>query len=146
MLYFAYGSHMDPQQMERNCPNYQYIGMGELKDYHLGVFLSTLERDKSVLGVTEAKGKSVWGVMYEINDHHLKTLDEITGYNKDLSEKIQVEITMKKNTFQGFTYLYYKESTEKFSLSYKNTILSGAAFWNLSASYIHELKGMLENL
>src|SRR5436309_7522291 len=35
MLYFAYGSNLDPEQMSARCPSHRVIGLAELKEHRL---------------------------------------------------------------------------------------------------------------
>lgn len=71
MMYFAYGSNMNVDQMARRCPGAEIIGTAKLPAHHL-VF-------KGVADCVPG-GKYIDGVVWNINIQHLYTLDRYEGY------------------------------------------------------------------
>ena len=75
MLYFAYGSNLDPQQMTRRCPGATVVGVAELKDHRLTFPLTSHDWGGGVASVGVAHGVSVWGVVYDLSEANLTALD-----------------------------------------------------------------------
>ena len=82
MLYFAYGSNLDPTQMRLRCPQARYVGKARLDGYRLCFPRWSTIRASAVVGLEPAAGEVVWGVLYEVGGSDLARLDEREGYHK----------------------------------------------------------------
>jgi gamma-glutamylcyclotransferase (GGCT)/AIG2-like uncharacterized protein YtfP len=82
MLYFTYGSNLDPTQMRLRCPQARYVNKARLDGYRLCFPRWSKIRASAVVGLEPAAGETVWGVLYEIGDGDLARLDEREGYDK----------------------------------------------------------------
>ncbi len=80
MLYFAYGSNLNHEQMLDRCPGYRAVGMAELRDYRLVFPLHSHTWEGGVASVQPAHGESVWGMVFELTDSDLEALDRYEGY------------------------------------------------------------------
>src|SRR5882762_7493031 len=80
MLYFAYGSNLDPQQMTRRCPGHTVVGMAELRDHRLTFPLTSHDWGGGVASVGVAHGSSVWGMVHTLSDDDVKALDHYEHY------------------------------------------------------------------
>jgi hypothetical protein len=68
MLYFAYGSLLDPAQMEGLCPDARRVGAGRIP-HHALCFTGKSERwggGTATIGL--APNRDLWGALYEIDD------------------------------------------------------------------------------
>jgi gamma-glutamylcyclotransferase (GGCT)/AIG2-like uncharacterized protein YtfP len=66
---------MDEASMRQRCPEAQYLGVGYLENYQL-VFTGFLEkRNRGGADIIKLKGSQVWGLLYELSDSDLATLD-----------------------------------------------------------------------
>jgi len=79
MLYFAYGSNMDPVQMSERCPGGAALGAARLDGWRL-----TFTRDSPAWGggvghIERAPEDVVWGVLWDLTTEHLNALDEYEG-------------------------------------------------------------------
>ena len=72
MYYFAYGSNMNIAQMRLRCPGAISRGYAALVDWRLV--------ERCYADIDEAPGYEVNGVLWEINHHHLRLLDQYEGY------------------------------------------------------------------
>jgi len=76
-LYFAYGSNLWIQQMERRCPSSRVVGAGRLVDHRLTFFG---ERSGwgpgGVADGAPAPGQVLYGAVYSLPDHDLRALDD----------------------------------------------------------------------
>jgi len=80
MLYFAYGSNMDPAQMRQRCPGSRALGIGVLRDYGLCFPRQSHKRGCGVASIEPAEGKETWGVVYRMTAADLASLDRFEGY------------------------------------------------------------------
>jgi gamma-glutamylcyclotransferase (GGCT)/AIG2-like uncharacterized protein YtfP len=80
MLYFAYGSNMDAEQMKSRCPGHRVVGLAELRDHRLTFPLTSHSWGGGVASVSVAHGESVWGVVYDLTDADVAELDRYEGY------------------------------------------------------------------
>lgn len=71
-LYFAYGSNLNKEQMERRCPGATALGPAILKDHRL-IF-------RSVADVEPAKDREVQGGLWLITTECLNALDRYEGW------------------------------------------------------------------
>lgn len=86
-VYFAYGSNLWIDQMNRRCPEHKYIGTGVLNDWwgssRLGSICCTAHRfhrcwiicQKGYANVIPSKGDHVYGFLYELSPKDEKALD-----------------------------------------------------------------------
>ena len=72
-LYFAYGSNLSVQQMARRCPDASAPRPAVLADH------DWLINERGVATVEPFTGSRVHGVVWEVSDHDLATLDSAEG-------------------------------------------------------------------
>ena len=80
MLYFAYGSNLDPEQMARRAPGHAVVGLAELRDHRVTFPLTSHDWGGGVASIGVAHGESVWGVVHEVTDADLASLDSYEGF------------------------------------------------------------------
>lgn len=83
MLYFAYGSNMDPVQMLERCPGATLVGFGYLPDHVLCFPRRSKKRECGVSSIEPKTGHDTWGVVWELNAMDLDALDTNEGYRPD---------------------------------------------------------------
>lgn len=71
--YFAYGSNMNLDQMEKRCPGAKPIAQGFLDGYELAFH-------RRYLDIVPREGGVVWGVIWEISKENEIALDFYEGY------------------------------------------------------------------
>lgn len=74
ILYFAYGSNMNIEQMAYRCPTAVSIGYAELKDYQLAF------RGNGYATVLPKEGEVVHGVLWKLEPQDERHLDTYEGY------------------------------------------------------------------
>lgn len=148
-LYFAYGSNLSWEQMQKRCPSAKYLSNAVLPDHEL---LFTRESKKRKCGVADAvykKGKEVWGVVYEINEHELLELDSAEGfhgkgkknsYERETTEVICANENGENKTNVEIYFAVRQENPPLPSQKYKDVIVNGAKYWKLPEHYIKELE------
>src|SRR5438045_2371926 len=81
LLYFAYGSNLEPVQMGERCPGHVVVGLASLADHRLVFPRTSKSWGGGVAGVAPAPGETVWGVAFELTAAHLESLDAYEGFH-----------------------------------------------------------------
>ena len=150
MLYFAYGSNLDKDQMAVRCTSARYIANACLKEYRLDFTRFSKTRGCAVADVVEEDGSEVWGVIYEISEEDCNELDECEGY---LSSTYKDDNAYNREIIEVFEncdldkpkkvsiYIANQEPNPGYpSREYQDHILKGARHFNLPESYIEMLE------
>jgi hypothetical protein len=81
LLYFAYGSNMDPVQMRRRCPSARFVTIARLADHQLAFSRRSMRRRSGVADVVPAPGDAVWGIVYRLlSVRDIEVLDAAEGF------------------------------------------------------------------
>jgi len=83
MLYFAYGSNLDPTQMRVRCPQARDMARARLDGYRLCFPRWSAIRASALASLEPARGEAVWGVLYELDAAGIARLDACEGYRDD---------------------------------------------------------------
>jgi gamma-glutamylcyclotransferase (GGCT)/AIG2-like uncharacterized protein YtfP len=79
LLYFAYGSNLDREQMQRRCPGARLVGRAVLHGYRLAFAGWSQGWGGGVATVEPCPGSHVPGAIYEVTAEHVATLDRAEG-------------------------------------------------------------------
>jgi gamma-glutamylcyclotransferase (GGCT)/AIG2-like uncharacterized protein YtfP len=79
-LYFAYGSNLDESQLQRRCPGATLVTVGSLPDFRLEFTVRSAGWNAGVADVVESPGDRVWGLVFDLMDQDLESLDRFEGY------------------------------------------------------------------
>lgn len=151
MHYFAYGSNLDPEQMQRRCPGHTVVGLGELRDHKLTFPLTSHDWGGGVASVGVAHGASVWGMVFELTDEDLAALDRYEGYRgpgdqHNLYDRESASVQLVRADDGSFprrlrTWIYLAQSANPSppSRRYLDAILGGARHFRLPAEYVAKL-------
>jgi gamma-glutamylcyclotransferase (GGCT)/AIG2-like uncharacterized protein YtfP len=151
MLYFAYGSNLDWDQMRDRCPSARYLGNARLADHQLVISRKSIGRGCGVADVIPSVGESVWGVIYEISDADAASLDRDEGYRAgrkaNAYDRIAKEVVAiqdgTQRTIRVQTYVASAQPNPPApSRKYLDQIITGARHWQLPEEYIERLKGI----
>ncbi|HKQ57587.1 MAG TPA: gamma-glutamylcyclotransferase family protein [Candidatus Eisenbacteria bacterium] len=154
MLYFAYGSNLDPEQMRARCPGHQVVGLAILRDHRLTFPLRSERWGGGAAGLAHLHGGSVWGVLHDLDEADLAALDTYEGwkghgdhhnlYDRDL---VTVELTRPDDgsvprRVRATTYLARTLNPTPPSRRYLDTLLRGARHHRLPPEYIEWLESL----
>lgn len=150
MLYFAYGSNMDWEQMRGRCPSAKFVSIARLKDYRFAIARTSHSRGCGSAGVLSQPGAAVWGVVYEIDAQDFGPLDAAEDFvpGREKNSYTRREHTVHADSDEGKTFLvslYFPELEENPPLpsaEYKRLIVGGAKHWRLPQGYVVELERM----
>ncbi len=151
MFYFAYGSNLDPEQMRSRCPGHQVVGLAELRDHRITFPLTSHDWGGGVAGVGVAHGESVWGVVYELSEPDLATLDRYEGFRgpgdqHNLYDRESASVQLVRaddgsfpRRLQAWIYVARSANPAPPSRRYLDVILRGARAHRLPDEYVAKL-------
>jgi len=146
--YFAYGSNMDGEQINRRCASARFLTVAVLPDHKLAFSRSSFNRGCGVADVISCPGSNVWGVVYEISDEDMCELDRAEGYQpgREKNYYIRTERTVCEGSVKGspLKVLIYvvvpQPGVHLPDKEYLGLIIGGAHHWKLPTHYIDMLK------
>lgn len=110
ILYAAYGSNMNLEQMSMHCPYAEVLCVGTLKDYRL-----TFRGDGSGAGVAniqQENGSTVSVVLWIITTRCEKVLDIYEGYPR-LYKKQTIKVETRYGMVEAMAYVMSKKYENK---------------------------------
>lgn len=153
MLYFAYGSNMDPDQMKCRCPSAKCTCRAKLPDHRLAFTRKSSNRGCGVADAVQDEGHDVWGGVYEIDEQDVACLDSCEGYRpgrpKQRNAYVRDECTVleegdPEHPLEVWTYFANPQpDPPPPSDEYIQTIIKGAREWGLPEEYVRELGSIL---
>lgn len=152
MLYFAYGSNLNPEQMNKRCPSNKFKCVALLPGFRIAFTRYSGYWEGGVADVMEDESSpGVWGVVYDITEGDLERLDVREGYRGDGMdndyERCGTNVFVDGDDAHALGVLLYvvaKKSEEEHlpSAKYMHQIISGAEHWGLPEEYLGLLKGL----
>lgn len=133
MLYVAYGSNMNLEQMEFRCPHSKLIGVGELKGWRL---IFNIHAD---IIPTNNNNDIIPIVLWDIDKRDWKMLDIYEGYpNYYIKKKVNVEYNGKIEN--AIVYVMNKDKKGIYPpfKEYFNTIKNGYIQNNIDTLYLYK--------
>ena len=95
ILYFAYGSNMNPVRMGQRCPGATALGVGILRNYRLA--------ERLYADIDFQEGAEVHGVLYLISERNLRSLDAREGYPK-VYRRMWLDVEFEGEIYLAVTY------------------------------------------
>lgn len=151
MLYFAFGSNLNPSQMADRCPGNTVVGLAALRDHRLAFPLTSATWGGGVAGVQVAHGSTVWGVVYDLTDENVAALDRYEGFrapgdqhNLYERERVWVDLTRPDDgsiprRVRAEYYVPRVTNPAPPSRAYLDAILEGARHHRLPDEYVAQL-------
>jgi len=137
--YAAYGSNMDPRQMQRRAPHSPMTGTGWLTGWRLTFGGEDLGWEGSLATVVEDADSSVFVVLYDLTEADESALDSWEGA-LGLYRKIRVRV----DTLDGepLAWLYVLDAYEGGlpSASYLGIMADAAEAAGAADDYVRELR------
>ena len=153
MLYFAYGSNMQFDQMRERCPSARFVCSARLRDHRLAFTRLSKNRQCGVADVLQSAGSEVWGAVFQIDETEIGALDKSEGYRPgrlrtdNAYERSELHVERagdveKPLAVWTYTVVTKLDSNPRPSQDYKQLILDGARMWRLPALYIQQLEAI----
>lgn len=139
--YFAYGSNMSPERLQKRVPSAKFIGVFLLARYELKFHKTGKDGSaKADAFFTGKDSHSILGVLYSIDNREKKYLDEAEGLGYGYEEK-EVKVQAESGEI-AVGFLYYAtniNSTLRPFSWYMHHILKGAENARLPRSYVYQI-------
>jgi hypothetical protein len=158
MLYFAYGSNMDPRQFRRRCPRARFVTIARAEGYRLDFTLRSKRRRCGVANIVpndmdETKNDDVWGIVYRmLHPRDIATLDAAEGFRGPDQRVNRYDrgpltvLTPEGATCFTDTYFGVIESAPPPSRAYLGQMIFGAEYWGLPEDYRIKLRQIHNSL
>ena len=154
MLYFAYGSNMDPDQMRERSPGHRVVGLAALREHQLFFPRFSNTWEGGTLSIQLHHGETVWGVLFDVSDADMASLDEHEGFivagdqhNQYDREHMTVELVRPDDgsiprRVRADVYVARPSNASPPSRRYLDTILRGAKHHRLPDEYVTKLSAV----
>jgi hypothetical protein len=154
VIYFAYGSNLDPVQFAARCPGHRVLGNARLPDHRLCFPRRSPIRGCAVASIEPMPGDAVWGVLFALCAPDVTALHAAEGYacDRPAAECRYVPAAVRvladgraADAVQAFTYVAVRDGRDpgRPSRAYLDHILRGAAHHGLPRDWQDRL-GWLE--
>lgn len=147
MLYFAYGSNMDPEQIKTRCPEAEYVGIGLLPDHALCFPRRSSKRNCGVSSVVPLAGHDTWGVIYRLSPGDLAELDANEGFRSDRAtsrnsyNRVEVVVRIDNVLTRMMTYIAVDQENPPLpNAAYLKHLRDGGRHHGLPPSYLEYLE------
>jgi len=133
---------MDPVQMAERCPGAVALGAAHLPDWRL-----TFTRDSPGWGggvghIERAPEDEVWGVLWEVTEAHLRSLDEYEGVAVGMYVRDVVAVAHDGSDVEAVVYLANPRGHKPPSKKYISALVSGAEAHGIPEAYVERLRGL----
>jgi len=132
-LYFAYGSNLDPEQMQWRCPDALAIGAARLDDWAWRI------GGRGYATVSPSIGSQVWGAFWNLSDEDLHTLDRYEGVAGGLYRREPIIVIANDQPIETLIYIENYNDVGLPSPDYLDRIIAGAKWFGLPGAWINEL-------
>jgi gamma-glutamylcyclotransferase (GGCT)/AIG2-like uncharacterized protein YtfP len=151
MIYFAYGSNMDPVQMRTRCAGSRALGPGVLAEHRLCFSHWSEVRGHAAASIEPAAGEQVWGVLYEMTPGDWTRLHVFEGHLGDDHPENgydlrPVEIAAETEVVAARAYVSRPDPRRPQdglpSAHYVGLLINGAVSHGLPADYLARLRAI----
>jgi gamma-glutamylcyclotransferase (GGCT)/AIG2-like uncharacterized protein YtfP len=139
VAYFAYGANMAEAVMTEHCPGHSVLGIAELPGHRFAFSRRSIRTGTGVADVVADPARSVWGVLYEIDDLAALDAKEGAGWAYD---RCEVHVRLGDETVTAVTYKVKTPEPAEVppSDAYIGAIIEAAHARGLPPEYIDELR------
>jgi gamma-glutamylcyclotransferase len=144
--YFAYGSNMLTERLQKRCPSAKPKGVATVADWAFS--FSKQSRHGCGMGtIVRAAQNRLFGVVFELDDRERHKLDaaEGVGYGYNRDDVFLVEMHSPDETLQTTTYIADPAHTDENLRPYdwyRALVLAGARQHDLPVDYISKIEAM----
>ena len=126
MYYFSYGSNMNHKQMKGRCPSANFVCRGRLSGYKFVYDGNSTYRKGAVANIIKSDKDIVEGVMFEIDDNCLQSLDGYEGYPRSYDRQTVEIVDDNGDSYQAIVYLREPQKLRRPGEEYRKIVLEGA--------------------
>lgn len=135
ILYFAYGSNMDSEQMAHRCPGAETVGVGVLQDYRFVI------NERGYATLRREAGAETPGLLWRLDPAHEEALDRYEGYRGGLYDKC-FRAVRRDIGEEAQALVYIDHRNQRLGVpkeGYLERIVAGAELHGLPAAHIRML-------
>ena len=137
VLYFAYGSNLDAEQLAERCPSSRALFRARLPHHRIDFTYFSTRWTGGAADVLPHSGDEVWGVVYEMTANDLDRLDRFErGYDR---VALHVEGDGGR-THQVVSYTVRQKLSFRPTAVYLEKMLRWGVRWELPAPYLERLR------
>jgi len=140
--YFAYGSNMDPLQMEKRCPGAVVLGPARLDEHRLTFVWDSPGWGGGVATVEPAAEDHVWGVLWKLTDEHVRALDNYEGIAQGVYTREQADVELAGEIVDAMIYRATDTRYKAPSARYMSAIIRGAMAFAVPDDYVERLRAL----
>lgn len=141
MIYFAYGSNMDLDQMRSRCPGTKVIGVGQLPHYKIAFTRWSRSWKSGTADILPERGEIVYGALYDLSQDDLKKMDKFADYPNSYIRQ-DVVVSCEGEQLPALTYVARRSGVFFPSQSYIGKMVRGAVFHDIPEAYLAFLKSI----
>ncbi len=151
VIYFAYGSNMDPAQMSARCSGARARGAAYLAGYRLHFPRWSPRRLHAVASIEAYPEAGVWGVVYDMTPEDWTCLHPFEGHVSEGHadngyDLIRVDVLMDAAAISARTYIAMPDPARRdpglTSAGYLRQLIDGALAHGLPADYLAMLRSV----
>ena len=151
MIYFAYGSNLNPAQMAERCPGHRSVGTARLPNHRLCFPRYSRTWQCASASITPSPGDVVFGALYEVPADEIPVLHYQEGYdahgpaefNRHDFRPITVLRMGGSEPVAAMTYVAVPDGTAALpSAAYLNAVIDGARYHALPRAYLVVLRAV----
>ncbi len=137
VLYFAYGSNLDPKQMVCRCPSARAAFPAQLQDHRLDFTHFSARWSGGSADVVRQSGESVWGIVYELDPADLQRLDRFEGGYRRVFLPVR---DAQERTRRVISYEVPLKRSFRPTSPYIQKMLVWGQHWGLPEAYLDRLR------
>ena len=140
--YFAYSSNLDEVQLRQRCPDAVAETPGALVDFRLAFTAYSAGWGAGVADVVACPGSRVWGVVFNLMDDDLESLDRFEGFPTQY-DRFFAQIETDKGILDCWVYaVSRKQSFVAPSRRYLDVIRQAAGRHGFPDEYVRMLEAV----
>ena len=143
MLYFAYGSNMDPEGMLSRAPDAVALGAARLSGWRLTFTADSPDDGFGVPHIEPDPEDEVWGVLWELSETDVARLDEYEGVGLGAYLRDVVVVSRDGADVEAMVYLATSRVYLKPSSGFMQQMVRGAKAHGLPRKYVEQLKRVM---
>jgi len=147
VIYFAYGTLLEMDEIQKYCPTAESLGVFRLKGYRLGFAACGPDPSSGGCTLVEDLGNTMYGVLYKMPSKERQILDKASGYDTGLWTKLDINLLDDNDNIvpANTSVIPNPSGAHAPTDSYTRPILSGAKSIPLPADYIAQLEAVIRD-
>ena len=148
MLYFSYGSFLDSENLKKHAPHGKYVKRAVLLNYEVQFNFLSKTYDGGVTGVEPVHGKRALGVLYDVPQYEMETLDIVEGVPSGIYYRQTVTVVDEDGKEHRAETYRTTDPKGPFTPTkrYLSLMISGAKEHGLDPDYIKALENLYATL